>query len=216
MIWPSKAMNHEGREVSRRLHSENSFVYLRVLRGYEEAAYREHPLTAARNLNAHKRLEDGMRQTIGFCAVLFVLSGLAMGQVTVFSGYASNWTPGAYARPFVPMVTTPYASPDAVATPSIQLGTVSLATGARNATAQNMAGAANATVTIPSTAAGAGFVPPRGFQFGAAIFQSSYGAAQLMARPSAHARRTYTNQDVTRVNDTNGLVKVHGKTEHLD
>src|SRR5437588_347302 len=85
------------------------------------------------------------RLLIAFCFV--ALCGLASAQVTVISGYASNWTPGysvyqtpgAYAAPFVPLVTTPSVS--------IETG-LPMQIGASNATAGNVAGATNATISI--------------------------------------------------------------------
>src|SRR5437763_16752862 len=78
---------------------------------------------------------------------VLALCGFATAQVTVISGYASNWapsysvyqTPGAYAAPFVPLVTTPSVS--------IETG-LPMQIGASNATAGNVAGATNATISI--------------------------------------------------------------------
>src|SRR5437667_11669211 len=85
------------------------------------------------------------RLLIAFCFV--ALCGLASAQVTVISGYASNWapgysvyqTPGAYAAPFVPLVTTPSVS--------IETG-LPMQIGESNATAGNVAGATSATILI--------------------------------------------------------------------
>jgi len=75
---------------------------------------------------------------------VLALCGFATAQVTVISGYASNWapgysvyqTPGAYAAPFVPLVTTPSVS--------IETG-MPTQIGASNATTGNVAGATNST-----------------------------------------------------------------------
>src|SRR5207244_8483264 len=72
---------------------------------------------------------------------------LASAQVTVISGYASNWAPGysvypnarSLRAPFVPLVTTPSVS--------IETG-LPTQIGASNATAGNVAGATNATISI--------------------------------------------------------------------
>ena len=49
------------------------------------------------------------------------------------------------------------------------------------------------------------------------MFQSSYGAAQLVGTGvRAKAKRVYTNQDVASVNDSNGLIKFRGKVEHAN
>src|SRR5437773_11506359 len=95
------------------------------------------------------------RLLIAFCFV--ALCGLASAQVTVISGYASNWapgysvyqTPGAYAAPFVPLVTTPSVSIETG--PPMQIGV-------RNATVGNVAGASNATFSIdaPNVSASTG------------------------------------------------------------
>ncbi len=58
---------------------------------------------------------------------------------------------------------------------------------------------------------------PGGFEFGAATFQSSYGVARLMAENGRRkAMRVYTNPDVARVNDNNGMVRYRGKTEQVN
>ena len=169
---------------------------------------------------------------------LLVLCGLASAQVTVISGYASNWapgysvyqTPGAYAAPFVPLVTTPSVS--------IETG-LPTQIGASNATAGNVAGATNATISIvaPNMSAAPGLqsaqeAAPRpesepstqsaaastsGFEFGAASFEGSLGASQLPAsRPQQRPARTITNDDIARLNQQNGTVQFRGKTEKIE
>ncbi len=173
---------------------------------------------------------------IAFC--FLALCGLASAQVTVISGYASNWapgysvyqTPGAYAAPFVPLVTTPSVS--------IETG-LPMQIGASNATAGNVAGATNATISIvaPNMSASPGVqstpeVAPRpesepstqsagvstsGFELGAASFEDSVGAAQLLAsRPQQRPARTITNDDIARLNQQNGTVQFRGKTEKIE
>ena len=173
---------------------------------------------------------------IAFC--FLALCGLASAQVTVISGYASNWapgysvyqTPGAYAAPFVPLVTTPSVS--------IETG-LPTQIGASNATAGNVAGATNATISIvaPNMSASPGVqstpeVAPRpesepstqsagvstsGFELGAASFEDSVGAAQLLAsRPQQPPARTITNEDIDRLNQQNGTVQFRGKTEKIE
>ncbi len=175
-----------------------------------------------------------MRLLNTFCMIL-LLSGLAAAQATIIGGTASNWAPayGVYAAPFVPLVTTP----------SVTLATVSPSpAGASNATFGNVAGASNATLSIvspppvgvytqpvwygPSAGAEASAEPmpgerhgqrAHGFDAGVAGWQSSQSVRQLMASAtgSRKASRTYTNQDVDQVNQTNGTVKYDGKTEHI-
>jgi hypothetical protein len=137
-----------------------------------------------------------------------------------------------YATQFVPLV----------ATPSVSVGPVSLSTGASNGTGENLPGATNATLSVNMTGPGVQVAQPvwygtmvlpemqvetsaefrasegSWFEFGAAIFESSYGAAQLMVKagPREHAARVYTNQDVEGVNTGNGVVKFRGKTEHVE
>jgi hypothetical protein len=174
-----------------------------------------------------------MRLLNTLCLVL-LLSGLAAAQATVIGGTASTWAPayGVYAAPFVPLVTTPSAT----------LATVSpSAVGASNATYGNVAGAANATLSIVSQPPVGVYTQPvwygpsateeaasesmserhgqkvRGFDLGVSSWQSSESVTNLMASSTAgrKASRTYTNQDVDHVNQTNGTVKYGGKTEHI-
>jgi len=166
-----------------------------------------------------------MRQLLIASAVVFI-SVAASAQVTVASGYASNWTPapGLYAGPFVPLV----------ATPSLTLETaVPRQVGASNATDGLVAGATS--VPIPALAArtlqtahGSGQAPPQtevneqsrrsGFEFGVAKFEDDEGLAQLAASTRKHLQvaKTYTNADVEQLNQRNGVVQFEGKTERLD
>jgi len=174
-----------------------------------------------------------MRLLNTLCMIL-LLSGLASAQV-IIGGTAGNWAPGygVYAAPFVPLVTTP----------SVTLATVSpSAAGASNATFGNVAGATDATLSIvsqppvgvytqpvwygPSAAEEAPAGPmsearhahrDHAFDLGVASWQGNESVAHLMASSTAgkKATRTYTNQDVDQVNQTNGTVKYGGKTEHI-
>ncbi len=178
-----------------------------------------------------------MRPLTGFWMVL-LMSGLAAGQ--------ADWTPpGTYAQPFIPRTATPSASFDSVMTPSLTLDSPSPVVGATNATAGNVAGAGNSTSSVVTTGQSVyynqplwyapGVQPyegmeeftspatavsrpaPGGFEFGAATFQSSYGVARLMAENGRRkAMRVYTNPDVARVNDNNGMVRYRGKTEQVN
>lgn len=184
-----------------------------------------------------------MRSLKSLCLVL-LLSGLAAAQATVMGGTASNWVPpyGVYAAPFVPLVTTPSVtlatvSPSAAGASNATLGNIA---GATNATlsivSQPPAGAYtqaiwSAPYTQPSwfgPSAAAETAPEsmsearparraHAFDVGVASWQSSTGAAHLMASSSGakKAGRTYTNQDVDQVNQKNGIVKYGGKTEHI-
>jgi hypothetical protein len=124
-----------------------------------------------------------------FCTLLLI-SGLAAaqtnGQATVVSGYA---TTGVYSLPVMPLVSTP----------SMTLEPTSLQLGENNAAVEN-----DTTNSSES------------FESGAATSQDNYGAAELKSWSHPRkAAKVYTNQDVTQVNDTNGLVKFGNKTEHL-
>jgi hypothetical protein len=178
-----------------------------------------------------------MRSLLALASVL-LLSACAAAQATIISGYASNWPPayGWYAAPFVPLVSTPSAT----------LGSGFQAqVGASNATAGNVAGATNATISLASptvvepqgAAAMVGQAQPSSpettssqtevaerrsnpqarFEFGVASFQSDYGVAQMeaAARPKQTAR-VYTNQDLEQLNQNNGEVRYGGKRERIE
>jgi hypothetical protein len=125
-----------------------------------------------------------------FCTLLLI-SGLAAaqtnGQATVVSGYA---TTGVYSLPVMPLVSTP----------SMTLEPTPLQLGVTQATTNDNVSQTNS----------------ESYESGAATSQDSYGAAEL--KSWSHPRKAtkiYTNQDVSQVNDTNGLVKFGNKTEHL-
>ena len=137
--------------------------------------------------------------------------------------------PGTYAQPFSPRLTTPSAPPEALATPSLTLDTPVLTVGASTSTmsatslpvyvnqplwyAPGVRFSAPSTSAAPTTTGASG----HGIELGAAMFQSSYGAAQLVGTGvRAKAKRVYTNQDVASVNDSNGLIKFRGKVEHAN
>lgn len=160
-----------------------------------------------------------MRHLFGFCAVL-LLCGLAWGQ-------DGSLPLGAYSQPFTPRVATPIASPQELVTPFLALDTPTLATGASNATLSSPSLHVNQPLwyspgvqfdpTIYESSASPAPVSstastspePRGFQVGAATFQSSYGVARLMGnRPGPKTRHIYTNADVARVNDATGTIKL--------
>jgi hypothetical protein len=126
-----------------------------------------------------------MRQLLIFCLAI-ILPALAAGQATVIPGYAANWTPpGNYAQPFVPLVSTPSMSFENVSPSPV---------GATNATAGNVAGATNATLSVfpagpvvqnpPSLALGLENLP---IESGAGVEASteaeSRGEASTEARP---------------------------------
>jgi len=181
-----------------------------------------------------------MRSISVLCGLL-LLCGLAAGQATVIGSTASNWVPayGVYAAPFVPLVTTPSVtlstvSPMAVGASNATYGNVA---GATNATlSDEFIGTPPVGVYTepvwygPTEAPAIGMYPPpsrrregrheareREFDFVVAPRESTESVATLRAgAPSTgKASRTYTNQDIDRVNQTNGTVKWDGKTEHI-
>lgn len=177
-----------------------------------------------------------MRQLSVLC-LLVVLSGFAAAQATTIGGTAGNWVPayGVYAAPYVPLVTTP----------SVTLSTVSPSpVGASNATWGNVAGATNATLSNefiaeppvgvftkptwygPSAAVEVGgsmhgYMHAQkeqgGSEFVGGVNEGTWSVARLMTGAIAvrKASRTYTNQDVDRMNQSTGTVKYRGKTEHI-
>lgn len=125
-----------------------------------------------------------MRQLTIFCLAI-ILPALAAGQATVISGYAVNWVPpGTYAQPFVSLVSTPSMSFENVSPSPV---------GASNATAGNVAGATNATLSVfpagpvvqypPSLAVGMENLP---IESGAEVEASA--AAPGQATPSGGTR----------------------------
>jgi hypothetical protein len=165
-----------------------------------------------------------MRSIITLCAVL-LLYGLASGQAGFGHGHSAWTPPGLYSEPFTPLVTTPIVALDAVPTPSMSLDPVSPTAGASNATVGEAVVYAQpawySPLPIPevqeATSSSQNEVSFQdiGFDSGAARFESSYGAAQFLKRPRASQSRLYTNSDVERVNQTNGLVKYAGRTARL-
>ena len=153
-----------------------------------------------------------MRQSLISGAVL-LLSAFAAGQATIVSGYAGNWVPsyGYYAAPFVPLVTTPI----------VEFGTPPLQVGARNATAGNITGASSATTSGAQAAPNsrqANSAKQQTFELGIANFQDSVGLAQLARRSNQRGpvAGTYTNEDIERLNQENGIARYDGKTERLE
>lgn len=165
---------------------------------------------------------------LGIC---FLFTGLAVAQVNVIRGYASNQNPPAgYPVGFVPLINTPTASFD---------NSVPGAVGASNATAGNVAGASNATMpSVPNSSATGVVVwyqPSRiapamahsghmeagskmeNFGAGDASIGDEGGLAQVIGKSHAggKATRTYTNQDIPGPDPNVGTVKIHGKVERL-
>jgi hypothetical protein len=169
--------------------------------------------------------ENPMRQLITLL-IVGCCCGLAAAQ-------SHPAPPGAYAQAFAPRLTTPSASPEALVTPSLTLDTPPLTVGASNATLSETdlpvyvnqplwyAPGVRLNVSMQEASASAAPItaalPGNGIELGAAMFQSSYGVAQLAGTGArAKAKRVYTNQDVASVNDSNGLIKFRSKQEHAN
>jgi hypothetical protein len=157
-----------------------------------------------------------------FCCLILLLPAMATAQLTMTFNYGSVVPPpGQYSMSFVPLVTTP----------GIVWGSALLQVGASNATAGNLTGAANATLSVYNTGPSATFAPPvwsgqarsfepaqgacctesassriqQGVQFGAAMFEDTYGVARLAPKERHLSRTTriYTNADIARLPDAN-------------
>jgi hypothetical protein len=168
-----------------------------------------------------------MRQLCTLCW-LFLCCGLALGQ--------EKWVPpGTYSEPFAPRLATPAAPAEALVTPSLTLDSPSLVTGASSYTGSPTGSSVvfsqpvsydpgiqfsspfyqSSNATAPAESAAQSGARP--FDLGAARFQSSYGVAQLMGNQVRRkAARVYTNPDVARLNDSNGMIRYGGKLAHLD
>lgn len=185
-----------------------------------------------------------MRLTIIACSI-FVLSGFAAAQVNIIGTTGAYWAPPyIYAAPFVPLITTPSASwgPVVHSTTGARNATWGNTAGARNSTMETLP-AVNSYYPggypagygdlrefheervrdIRMGERGDGFTEGHGeaherrtYSSGVAIWDRE-GLAEMIGKSSTatKASRTYTNQDVTRMNDANGTVKYDGKTEHI-
>ena len=179
-----------------------------------------------------------MRQVLVVVAVL-LLAGMALGQATVVGGWATNlgWAGYYPAPPFIPVITTPSLtlqsfSPSPVGASNATFG---LNAGATNSTLSIITPATSSSYTLPvwygngpvmSAAVPEVFVPEGKterekkpfMQTGVASFGMGPGTAESVALAKSNrkpATRSYTNQDIDRINQTNGLVKWDGKTEHI-
>ena len=168
-----------------------------------------------------------MRQLSALCWLL-LCCGSAIGQ--------DKWVPpGTYSETFAPRLATPAAPAEALITPSLTFDSPSPVVGASSYTGSPTGStvvfnqpvsydpgiqvgspfylSSNATAPEESAARSG----RRLFDLGAATFQSSYGVAQLMGNQVRRkAARVYTNPDVARLNDTNGVIRYGGKLAHLD
>lgn len=179
-----------------------------------------------------------MRQVLRV-GVLLLLASTAFGQATVIGGWATNLGPAGWypATPFVPVVTTPMISLQNFSPSPV---------GASNATAGNVAGATNSTLSIVAPAMSASYTVPVWYGYGTAApiitvaappaapaeaarakayFESGVArlgkrggiadAVKVAKAQTKPAKRTYTNEDIDRINQQKGTVKWDGKTEHI-
>ena len=145
-----------------------------------------------------------------FLFIIVCCAAATAQQANVVEGYASDWA----SRPFIPRITTPQISLDQ---PPLQIG-------ATNATNGLAAGATNATLEVgnfeassePAEEYSGGYRGQR-FESGMAVSQESIGVATLLGAvpQKTHASRTYTNDDIRRVDQETNTVKFKGKTEEL-
>ncbi|HET7441768.1 MAG TPA: hypothetical protein VFJ47_10750 [Terriglobales bacterium] len=174
-----------------------------------------------------------MRSVLLACVVL-MLAGMVFGQATVVGGWGTNlgWAGYYPAPPFIPVITTP----------GYTFQSFSPSAGASNATFGLTAGATNSTLSMvtPATSnaytavvwyasspqissvAAEAVAPEKAerhhvMETGAgALLGPGVSEAVLTAKATRKpAQRTYTNQDVERMNQNNGLVKWDGKTEKI-
>ena len=180
---------------------------------------------------------------VSVCCMLLLLCGLAVGQASTMGGTASNWLPsyGPYVGPYVPLITTPEVSLSTVSpwSAGASSSAFGLMAGATNSTLSREFVAAppapvfSQPVWYGQTEAELGVPgmrphPPhemhvsrrekeQGFDFISQGREYRESAATLLAGrgPVRKAARSYTNQDIDRQNQNNGLVKYDGKTEHI-
>jgi hypothetical protein len=109
-------------------------------------------------------------------------------------------------------------------TPEISLDQPPLVIGATNATNGLVAGATNSTLELGNldeynepAEEYAGSYSGQRFESGVAASQESVGVATLLGAvlQKGHAVRTYTNDDISRVDQGTNTVKFKGRTEEL-
>jgi hypothetical protein len=182
---------------------------------------------------------------VSMCCTLLMLCGFAAAQATIVGGYASNWAPsyGVYIGPYVPLITTPEVSLSTVSpwAAGASNSAFGLVAGATNSTlspefvAEPPApvytqpvwyGQTEAEFSTPLAYAPSAPSHPirrreaereQAFDFISTPRAGRESVAVLMGERGMpkQAGRTYTNQDVERQNQNNGVVKYDSKTEHI-
>ena len=138
-------------------------------------------------------------------SLVLLLSTLAFGQVMVVGGNATYAPAGydVYSAPFNPRIVAP--SVNLTSTPT---GTQPVFySGEVSAPMMYTQGNASATHSMRIHQG----------DLGIASYDSSVSAKEVMSSygPAKKASRTYTNDDVNRVNQSTGTVKYNGKTEQI-
>ncbi|HET7209559.1 MAG TPA: hypothetical protein VFI95_23500 [Terriglobales bacterium] len=185
-----------------------------------------------------------MRVLSVFCGAL-MLSALAFGQANMVRGPVTYWGCQYGCAPFVPLVTTPMVSLQTVSPSPVGASnaTTGLSAGARNSTLDTLPASTDSVYTQPVWYSGADTVavPPASLAVAVpaghmmaehmermehhAAEQAVYIAGPLEvpnvmesaggARTARKAARTYTNDDINRLNQQTGTVKYDGKSEKI-
>ena len=151
-----------------------------------------------------------MRRLTVWLFIIACCAAATAQQATVVEGYASDWA----SRPFIPRIMTP----------EISLDQPPLVIGATNATNGLVAGATNSTLELGNLDESnepaeeyAGTYSGQRFESGVAASQESVGVATLLGAvpQKGHAVRTYTNDDISRVDQGTNTVKFKGRIEEL-
>ncbi len=138
-------------------------------------------------------------------SLVLLLSTLAFGQVMVVGGNATSGPVGydVYSAPFTPRLVTP----------SVNLS--STPTGTQAVVYQGEVAAP--VLYIQGNASSMQAASAHHGDIGVASYADSVSAKEVMSwyGPAKKASRTYTNDDVNRVNQATGTVKYNGKTEQI-
>ena len=138
-------------------------------------------------------------------SLVLLLSTLAFGQVMVVGGNATSGPVGydVYSARFTPRVVTP----------SVNL--TSTPTGTQTVVYQGEVSAP--VLYIQGNSSSMQPASTRRGDLGVASYADTVSAKEVMSwyGPAKKASRTYTNDDVNRVNQSTGTVKYNGKTEQI-
>jgi hypothetical protein len=138
-------------------------------------------------------------------SLVLLLSTLVFGQVMVVGGNATTGPVGydVYSAPFTPRVVTP----------SVNL--TSTPTGTQTVVYQGEVSAP--VLYIQSNGSSMQTASTHRGDLAVASYADTVSAKEVMSwyGPAKKASRTYTNDDVNRVNQSTGTVKYNGKTEQI-